>query len=62
MGKFSLHVGRETMGLRDSETAGLRAEQIPEVPCPEVKRYCSLILNSYLYHFAIEGKVKILSP
>jgi hypothetical protein len=20
----------------------------PEVPCPEVKRYCSLILNTYL--------------
>ena len=33
MSKFSLH-----NGLRDSETAGLRVEQIPEVPCPEVPK------------------------
>ena len=32
----------------DCETAGLRVKQIPEVSCPEVKGYCSLILNTYL--------------
>ena len=32
MSKFSLH-----NRLRDSKTAGLRVEQILEVPCPEVK-------------------------
>ena len=38
MSKISLHIGRETSGLRDYEAFA----------CPEVKRYCSLILNSYL--------------
>ena len=33
MRKFSLH-----NRLRDSETAGLRVEQIPEVPCLEVPK------------------------
>ena len=34
--------------LRDARLRDIGLSRSPEVPCPEVKRYCSIILNSYL--------------
>ena len=34
--------------LRDARLRDIGLSRSPEVPCPEVKRYCSIILNTYL--------------
>ena len=34
--------------LRDTRLRDIGLSRSPEVPCPEVKRYCRLILNTYL--------------
>ena len=44
---FSLHIDKTT-GLRDARLRDIGLSRSPEVPCPEVKSYCSLILNPYL--------------
>lgn len=35
--------------LRDARLRDIGLSRSPEVPCPEVKRYCSLIPNTYLW-------------
>ena len=35
--------------LRDARLRDIGLSRSPEVPCPEVKRYCSIILNTYLW-------------